>query len=79
MSKIIVASKMDDERADFYKSFNGMAAKFGTSVCPIVIPIITDGKVVAYYNMITEKHLLTAAQRQPRLNSAMMTLQDLMP
>lgn len=55
MSKIIVASKMDDERADFYKSFNGMAAKFGTSVCPIVIPIITDGKVVAYYNMITEK------------------------
>ncbi len=55
MSKIIVASKMDDERADFYKSFNGMAAKFGTSVCPIVIPIITDGKVAAYYNMITEK------------------------
>lgn len=55
MSKIIVASKMDDERADFYKSFNGMAAKFGTSVCPIVVPIITDGKVVAYYNMITEK------------------------
>lgn len=55
MSKIIVASKMDDERADFYKSFNGMAAKFGTSVCPIVIPIITDGKVSAYYNMITEK------------------------
>lgn len=55
MARIFVASKMDDERADFYKSFNGMVAKFGTMVCPVVIPIITGGKVAAYYNMITGK------------------------
>lgn len=55
MARIFVASKMDDERADFYKSFNGMVAKFGTMVCPVVIPVITDGKVASYYNMISGK------------------------
>ena len=55
MSRIFVATKMDDERADFYKAFNAMAAKFGTSVCPVVVPVLKDGKVAAYYNMIDSK------------------------
>ncbi len=55
MARIIVTSKMDDERADFYKSFNELVAKFGTSMCPIVVPVISDGKVVGYYNMIDDK------------------------
>lgn len=55
MARIFVTTKMDDERADFYKSFNGIVAKFGTMVCPIVVPVITDGKVAAYYNMIDDK------------------------
>ena len=54
MARIIAASKMDDDRADFYKSFNGMVAKFGTMVCPIVVPVISDGKVSAYYSMIDD-------------------------
>ena len=28
MARIIVTSKMDDERADFYKAYNGLVAKF---------------------------------------------------
>ncbi|MCD7722780.1 MAG: elongation factor G [Clostridiales bacterium] len=52
MAKIFVANKMDDERADFYKAFNALAAKFGTTVCPVVVPIINGGKVKAYYNLI---------------------------
>jgi elongation factor G len=55
MARIFVTTKMDDERADFYKAFNGIVAKFGTMVCPIVVPIITGGKVVSYYNMLTGK------------------------
>lgn len=55
MARIIVATKMDDERADFYKSFNGIVAKFGTMVCPVVVPVITGGKVVSYYNMLDDK------------------------
>lgn len=55
MSRIFVTTKMDDDRADFYKAFNGIAAKFGTMACPIVVPVITGGKVAAYYNMIDGK------------------------
>lgn len=55
LSRIFVATKMDDTRADFYKSFNGIVAKFGTQVCPIVVPIIAGGGVKGYYNMIEDK------------------------
>lgn len=55
MARMIVTSKMDDDRADFYKAFNGLVAKFGTSMCPIVVPVITDGKVAGYYNMIDDQ------------------------
>lgn len=55
ISRILVATKMDDERADFYKVFNGLADKFGASVCPIVVPIINGGKVAAFYNLLEDK------------------------
>ncbi len=55
ISKIFVTTKMDDERADFYKAFNAIATKFGSQVCPIVVPIVAGGKVAAYYNMIEDK------------------------
>lgn len=55
MARIFVATKMDDDRADFYKAFNAMAAKFGSSVCPIIVPVIKDGKVAAYYDLVEDK------------------------
>lgn len=55
MARVLVTTKMDDDRADFYKSFNGIVAKFGTAACPVVVPIISGGKVAAYYNMIDDK------------------------
>lgn len=55
MARVLVTTKMDDDCADFYKSFNGIVAKFGTAACPVVVPIISGGKVAAYYNMIDGK------------------------
>lgn len=55
LSRIFVATKMDDARADFYKSFNGIVAKFGTQVCPVVVPVLSAGQVRSYYNMIEDK------------------------
>ena len=55
MARVLVTTKMDDDRADFYKSFNGIVAKFGTAACPVVVPSISGGKVAAYYNMIDGK------------------------
>lgn len=55
LARIFVTTKMDDSRADFYKSFNGIVAKFGTQVCPIVVPVLSAGQVRSYYNMIEDK------------------------
>lgn len=55
MARLVVTSKMDDDRADFYKAFNGLVAKFGTTMCPVVVPVICGGKVAGYYNMIDDK------------------------
>ena len=55
IAQMFVLNKMDHERADFYKSMNEIVAKFGTSVCPIVVPVIKDGKVDSYYNLIEDK------------------------
>lgn len=55
MSRVFVVSKMDGEHADFYKTFNGIAAAYGSSVCPVVIPLISGGCVSGYYNMIDDK------------------------
>lgn len=55
LARIFVTTKMDDARADFYKSFNGIVAKFGTQVCPIVVPVLSAGEVRSYYNMIEDK------------------------
>ncbi len=55
LSRIFVITKMDDERADFYKSFNEIVAKFGTQVCPVVVPVLSEGQVRSYYNMIEDK------------------------
>lgn len=55
MARIFAVNKMDDDRADFYKVFNSIAAKYGAVICPVVVPVITNGKVASYYNMIDDK------------------------
>lgn len=55
MARVFVTTKMDGEHADFYKTFNGIAAAYGSSVCPVIVPVISGGKVAAYYNMIEDK------------------------
>lgn len=55
MARVFVTSKMDGEHADFYKVFNNIAAVYGSSVCPVVVPVISDGKVAGYYNMVTDE------------------------
>ena len=55
MARVFVTTKMDGEHADFYKTFNGIVTAYGSAVCPVVVPVISDGKVQAYYNMIDDK------------------------
>lgn len=55
MARVFVATKMDGEHADFNKTFNGIVNSYGSSVCPVIVPIRTGGKVAGYYNLITSK------------------------
>ncbi len=49
-TRAFFVTKMDQENADFYKTFDQLKEKFGTSVCPVIVPV---GEV--YVNMFTKK------------------------
>lgn len=48
-------NKLDSDKADFHKCMDSLIAKFGKSVCPIVVPIIKDHHVEALVNLLTAK------------------------
>ncbi len=53
--KLFVVTKIDDENANFYNVFTQLKSEFGPTVCPIVVPVIVDRKVVSYVNLIEMK------------------------
>ena len=53
--KAIFVNKVDDENANFKKTFNKLREKFGVSVCPVLVPLIVDSKVVAYADLLEHK------------------------
>lgn len=52
--RMIYISKLDVENSDYYKTFDGLKAEFGNSLCPIVVPYGT-GEEIIYVNLISEK------------------------
>ena len=55
LSKIFFVNGLCDESADFYKVFENLKASFGPSVCPVVVPFVTDGKANCYINLLEYK------------------------
>jgi elongation factor G len=55
MSKIFFVNKLDSESANFYKVLDGLKESFGTSVCPVVVPVMDGNKVKCYVNLISKK------------------------
>lgn len=53
--KAIFVNKVDDENATFKKTFKKLREKFGVSVCPVLVPLIVDSKVVAYADLLEHK------------------------
>ncbi|HHX72062.1 MAG TPA: elongation factor G [Clostridiales bacterium] len=56
-------SRLDEENADFYKTFEQMKELFGVAVCPLVIPIIEGGKAVGVVDIVTQKAYKTEAHK----------------
>lgn len=54
-SKIVFVNKMDTENADFYKVLEDLKAKFGPSICPLVVPVMDGDKVECYVNLVDNK------------------------
>lgn len=55
LSKFIAVSKCDGENRDFYKTLNDLQEKYGTAICPVVIPYMVDGVVDCYVNFLQNK------------------------
>lgn len=54
-SKMFVVTKIDDENANFYNVLTDLKTVFGPTVCPVIVPVIQDRKIVSYVNLIEMK------------------------
>lgn len=52
---MFVVTKVDDADANFYNVLTDLKTKFGPTVCPVVVPVIKDRKVVSFVNLIEMK------------------------
>ena len=55
ISKIIAVTKCDGDERDFYKTLDALKVRYGTSICPVVVPYMVNGKVDCYVNFLQNK------------------------
>lgn len=55
LTKMFFVNGLCDESARFYRVFETLKAKFGPSVCPVVVPYIEDGRADTYINLFEYK------------------------
>ena len=53
--RMFVVTKLDDDNANFNNVLTQLKAEFGPTVCPVVVPVIADRKVVSFVNLIEMK------------------------
>ena len=52
-AKFFFISKMNSDKANFDNALQSLIDRFGNTVCPIVVPLVENHKVVAYVNLLT--------------------------
>lgn len=53
---MFVITKIDDKDANFFNVLTELKTVFGPTVCPVVVPILQNGAIVSYYNLIEMKN-----------------------
>ncbi|MDR2655678.1 MAG: elongation factor G [Oscillospiraceae bacterium] len=61
-SKMIFIGTLDNENADFFKAYNELKERFGSGICPVVIPHVENHKVTCYIDIATRKAFKFDAQ-----------------
>ena len=59
LPKFVYISKLDEEHADFFKTFEQLREKFGKTLAPIVIPIVENDKTVGIVDIIHKNAFLS--------------------
>jgi elongation factor G len=59
LPKFVYVSKLDEEHADFFKTFEQLREKFGKTLAPITIPIVEDNKTVGIVDIIHKNAFLS--------------------
>ncbi|WP_044974882.1 elongation factor G [Ruminococcus sp. HUN007] len=54
-SRVFIVTKLDDPNANFYNTLTELKTAFGPTVCPVVVPVIRDGSISSYINLIEMK------------------------
>ncbi len=55
LPKAFFINKFDDPEARFGKVFQQLKETFGVSICPLLIPMVEDGAVTGFLNLINNK------------------------
>ena len=59
LPKFVYVSKLDEEHADFFKTFEALREQFGKTLAPITIPIVEDNKTVGIVDIIHKNAFLS--------------------
>ncbi len=54
-STMFVITKIDDKDANFFNTLTELKTVFGPTVCPVVVPVLQNGEIVSYVNLIEMK------------------------
>ena len=55
IARMFAVTRCDAENADFYKTFDAIKEEHNSSVCPVIVPYMVDGKVKSYVNLAARK------------------------
>ncbi|MCQ2479433.1 MAG: elongation factor G [Clostridia bacterium] len=55
IARMFAVTRCDADNADFYKTFDAIKEEHKSSVCPVIVPHMEDGKVKSYVNLAARK------------------------